>query len=191
MIPTFRSVTSFMASRSNDGLSWSAAFKPISHDGCDHRGSRRIDYGNWEYARFLRALALLDDSIGHHLAVLQRSWPSILNLSDKGVELLGDVVEIGFAALRGNDDAVCVGVEANPYIFQKLCGLCQQIQVPDGILVTGRIKHRRDPETRMLRRTTLPEQLCKETNRFVVCWRDGYYSDAVTAGLMLSTCSQR
>ena len=54
-------------------------------------------------------------------------------MSEQGVHILGDIVEIGMAALKGDEDARCVGVEADPDRFQTLCSVCQQIQLLDGI----------------------------------------------------------
>ena len=191
MIPTFRAVTGFMASGLDDRLRWSAKFKSISHGGHDVRRLRCIDYGNWEYARILVALSFLDDSILRNLALLRSSWPSMTlnpNLTDTGVKCFGDVVEIGLAALRGNEDATEIGVQADPELFQQLCNICQQVQLLDGILVTGRIKHRRD-SVHMLQSRLLPPNLFDSLNGFKVCWRHAYNHDVAIAGILLSTFS--
>ena len=191
MIPTFRAVTGFMASRLDDGLSWSSKFKPISHGGYDVRRSRCIDYGNWEYARILVALSFLDDSISRNLALLRSSWPSMTlspDLTGTGVECFGDVVEIGLAALRGHDDATEIGVQSDPELFPRLCSICQQVQLLDGTLVTGKIKHRRDT-VHMLQQRLLPEDLLNSLKSFIVCWRHAYHRDAAIAGMLLSTFS--
>ena len=57
---------------------------------------------------------------------------------------MGDVVEIGLATLRGNDEVQEIEVQASPEGFQKLCSICQQVQLLGGVWVTPFSRDRPD-----------------------------------------------
>ena len=138
---------------SHGAISWHASgLKTLSHEGYDVRGAQLIDYGNWEYTTILGALCLMDTSvdvaINGQLNGLAVTWPSLdmwrEPKSDDAYEMLGDVVEIIMAALRGDrffGELVESWGRELPQMFNGFCALCRLVHILHGAFVTGTRKY--------------------------------------------------
>ena len=109
--------------------SWAdLGWKAMSMKGFDVRQDKTLDYGNYEYRCLSRVLCLAYPSLLGQLARLSRFWPTLhpdqLDC-DNVVEMQGDLVEILFAALRGEAYfQPWLGLHIYMYIYIYVC-LCQ------------------------------------------------------------------
>ena len=146
--------------RSHRSISWHASgLKTLSEGGYDTtcNGLRIIDYGNWEYTSVLGALCLIQPSLHSLLNRLQVTWPSLdmwfEPKSDHQYEMLGDIMEIVMAGLRG--DAFFVELEASdrttlPRLFNGFCQLCRLVHLLNGHFESGTKKWDRHSPLRRL-----------------------------------------
>ena len=134
---------------------WHMYWKEVSQDGLDvDRHNSCCDYNSKEYLCLLSLFCDLSPYCKECMTVLAQSFPclhpEVFPETECALNMKADVIRILSAALRGHPDLApllldsgigLVDVHGLPHALRVLMELCCTVQLLDGFLVTGWLKH--------------------------------------------------